>query len=89
MKPVVDALCSLKDINALAASTILVTTGDLSRFGSAAQLMSYFRLVPSEHSSGPSVDAAASPRPATTKSGACFQAAWSYRGRRVIAAHRR
>jgi transposase len=55
MKPVVDALCSLKGINALAASTILVTTGDLSRFGSAAQLMSYFGLVPSEHSSGPSV----------------------------------
>jgi transposase len=80
MKPVVDALCALKGINALAASTILVTTGDLSRFGSAAQLMSYFGLVPSEHSSGPSVR-----RGGITKTGnhevrrVLIQAAWSYR----------
>jgi transposase len=80
MKPVVDALCVLKGINALAASTILVTTGDLTRFGSAAQLMSYFGLVPSEHSSGPSVR-----RGGITKTGnyevrrVLIQAAWCYR----------
>jgi transposase len=79
MKPVVDALCALKGISALAAATILVSTGDLSRFNSANQLMSYFGLVPSEHSSGPSVR-----RGGITKTGnyevrrVLIQAAWSY-----------
>jgi transposase len=80
MKPTLDALCALKGINAIVAATILVATGDMSRFASPAQLMSYFGLVPSEHSSGPSVR-----RGGITKTGntevrrVLIQAAWSYR----------
>jgi transposase len=79
MKPVVDALCALKGVSTLTATTILVSTGDLSRFRSADQLMSYFGLVPSEHSSGPNVR-----RGGITKTGnhevrrVLIQAAWSY-----------
>lgn len=80
MKPVVDALCALKGISTLAAATILVTTGDLARFRTAGQLMSYFGVVPSEHSSGTSVR-----RGGITKTGnrevrrVLIQAAWCYR----------
>lgn len=80
MKPTLDALCALKGINAIVAATILVATGDMSRFDSPARLMSYFGLVPSERSSGQSVR-----RGNITKTGntevrrVLIQAAWSYR----------
>ncbi len=52
MKPVVEALCVIKGISLIAATTILSVTGDLRRFPAPGQLSAYFGLVPSEHSSG-------------------------------------
>jgi transposase len=80
MKPLVEALCLMKGINLVAASTILSVTGDLRRFATPAQLSSYFGLVPSEHSSGDSVR-----RTRLTKTGnrevrrVLVQSAWCYR----------
>ena len=80
MKPLVEALCVMKGIDVVAASTILSVTGDLRRFSSPLSLTAYFGLVPSEHSSGDSVR-----RAGITKAGnlevrrVLVQAAWCYR----------
>jgi len=80
MKPLVEALCVMKGIDVVAASTILSVTGDLRRFSSPLNLTSYVGLVPSEHSSGDSVK-----RGGITKTGnsevrrVLVQAAWCYR----------
>lgn len=52
LAPVVDALVALRGIDKLAAMVLLAELGDLSRFDSPRQLMSFLGLVPSEHSSG-------------------------------------
>ena len=49
---VIDCLRALRGIDHLAAITIVAEIGDLRRFASAPQFMSYLGLVPSEHSSG-------------------------------------
>jgi transposase len=80
MKPVVDALCNIRGINVVAATTILSATGDLRRFPTPTKLGSYFGLVPGEHSSGDSVH-----RLGITKRGnmevrrVLTQSAWTYR----------
>jgi transposase len=80
MKPLVDALCVMKGVNVIAASTVLCATGDLRRFPSPMKLCSYFGLVPSEHSSGDSVK-----RGGITRTGnievrqVLTQSAWCYR----------
>ncbi|MCZ6794148.1 MAG: IS110 family transposase, partial [Planctomycetota bacterium] len=50
----VAGLQALRGVSLIAAATIAAELGDLSRFESAGQLMSYVGLVPSEHSSGQS-----------------------------------
>jgi transposase len=52
MEPVVTALTALRGISDLAAAIIVAEIGDITRFDSAPQLMSYIGLVPSEFSSG-------------------------------------
>lgn len=52
LSPVVYSLMALRGINKLAAIIILAELGDISRFDSPAQLMSYVGLVPLVHSSG-------------------------------------
>jgi transposase len=52
LSPVVDSLVALRGVDKLAAMILLAELGDLSRFDSPAQLMSFLGLVPSEHSSG-------------------------------------
>jgi transposase len=52
LAPVVEALVALRGIDKLAATVLLAELGDISRFDSPKQLMSYLGLVPSEHSSG-------------------------------------
>jgi len=80
MKPLVDALCVMKGINMIAATTILATTGDLRRFPTPTKLSSYFGLVPTEHSSGSNIR-----RFGITKTGntearrVLIQSAWCYR----------
>jgi transposase len=51
-QPVVKALMSLRGVALLTAATLVAELGDLNRFASAPQLMSYLGLVPGEHSSG-------------------------------------
>jgi transposase len=50
--PVVDAIQALRGIQFIAAVTLIAELGDLQRFDSPRQLMSYLGLIPSEHSSG-------------------------------------
>jgi len=51
-QPVVAALMSLRGVALLTAATLVAELGDLHRFASAPQLMSYLGLCPSEHTSG-------------------------------------
>jgi transposase len=55
LAPLVTALQSLRGVSVIVAVTTVAELGDLTRFASARQLMAYLGLVPSEHSSGPSV----------------------------------
>jgi transposase len=52
LAPVVEALVALRGIDKVAAMVLLAELGDISRFDSPRQLMSFLGLVPSEHSSG-------------------------------------
>ena len=53
LRATVEALISLRGVNLITAMTVLAELGDLSRFDSPRQLMSFLGLVPSERSSGP------------------------------------
>ena len=78
--PVVRGLQALRGVSLVVAVTIVAELGDLSRFGNPRQVMSYLGLIPSEHSSGQSIQ-----RGAITKTGNAHarqkltEAAWSYR----------
>ena len=52
LAPIVYSLVALRGIDKLSAMVIMAELGDISRFKSPKQLMSYLGLVPSEHSSG-------------------------------------
>jgi transposase len=51
-EPVVRALMSLRGLALLSAATLVAELGDLERFQTAGQLMSYLGLVPSEETTG-------------------------------------
>ena len=51
-EPVVRALMSLRGVQLLTAMTLVAEAGDMSRFEDPRQLMHFFGLTPSEHSSG-------------------------------------
>jgi transposase len=51
-QPVVQALMSLRGVALLTGATLVAELGDLHRFASAPQLMSYLGLCPSEHTTG-------------------------------------
>ncbi len=80
LRPVAEALISLRGIDVLAAVMVLAELGDLTRFDSPRQLMSFPGLVPSEHSSGSRLRQGAITR---TGNGHVrrvpVQAAWNYR----------
>jgi len=52
LAPVVEALMALRGIKLITAMTIMAELGDITRFDSPRQLMSFLGLVPSETSSG-------------------------------------
>ncbi|MCF6229959.1 MAG: IS110 family transposase [Gammaproteobacteria bacterium] len=52
LAPVVEALMALRGIKLITAMTIMAELGDITRFDSPRQLMSFLGLVPSEFSSG-------------------------------------
>lgn len=78
--PTVRALMTMRGLDFLAATILVAELGDFRRFPSAAALMSYVGLVPSEFSSGPHQR-----RGAITKTGnrhvrrILVEAAWNYR----------
>jgi len=80
MRPVVEALMSLRGIDVVAAITIVAELGDMRRFTHPRELMAFLGLVPSEHSSGSSRRLGA-----ITKCGNGYarrvlvEAAWNYR----------
>ena len=80
MRPVVEALMSLRGVAVLTGATLVAELGDLERFASAGQLMSYLGLCPGEHTSG-----ATRKQGGITKLGngiarkALIEAAWNYR----------
>ena len=53
LAPVVEALMALRGIKLITAMTVMAELGDITRFDSPRQLMSFLGLVPSEASSGP------------------------------------
>jgi transposase len=71
LAPVVAALQTMRGMALVNAATLIAELGDLSRFANPRQLMAYLGLVPCEHSSGASIDAAASPKPATARRAGC------------------
>ena len=80
LAPVARSLSALRGVDALTATTILSELGDIGRFDSPRQLMSFLGLVPSEHSSG-----SRRRRGGITRTGnghvrrALVESAWSYR----------
>ena len=80
MYPVAQALQSLRGVSLIVATTTVAEIGDLTRFESPVELMSYLGLVPSEHSSGEKTR-----RGSITKTGnghvrrVLIEAAWAYR----------
>ncbi|MGH7050326.1 MAG: IS110 family transposase [Acetobacteraceae bacterium] len=80
MAPVVAALQAMRGIAPVVAVTIVAEVGDFRRFANPRQLMAYFGLVPSEHSSGSTVR-----RGGITKAGnalarrVLIEGAWTYR----------
>ncbi len=77
---VIKALQALRGVELIAAATLVAELGDITRFETAKQLMSYAGVVPSEYSSG-----AKERRGSITKSGNAHvrrlivQSAWNYR----------
>ena len=80
LAPVVEGLMALRGCRLITAMTIMAELGDITRFDSPRQLMSYLGLVPSESSSGPKTR-----RGGITKTGnghvrrVLVEAAWCYR----------
>ncbi len=85
LRDVIRALQCLRGVARVSAAIIAVEAGDLSRFQSAPELMSYAGAVPSERSSGGKTS-----RGCITKTGsgnlrrAIVEAAWAYRYRPAI-----
>ncbi|MBE3063431.1 MAG: IS110 family transposase [Spirochaetes bacterium] len=85
MRAAIDALQALRGVAELSAVTIVAEVGQLARFTTARQLMSYSGAVPRENSSG-----ARTRRGAITKTGNAHlrrivvEAAWAYRCRPAI-----
>jgi len=52
MRPVVEALMSLRGIDLIAAMTLVAEIGDFTRFARPRELMGFLGLIPSEHTSG-------------------------------------
>ncbi|MGH8219175.1 MAG: IS110 family transposase [Steroidobacteraceae bacterium] len=80
MRPMVEALMSLRGIDLVSAVTLVAEIGDFARFARPVELMSFLGLVPSEYSSG-----ATRRQGAITKTGngharrVLIEAAWNYR----------
>ena len=88
LAPVVDALQALRGVQFTVAVTIVAALGDLTRFDTPRQLMSYLGLTPAEYSSGERRR-----QGAITKAGnsharrALLEGAWAYRYPAKVSRH--
>lgn len=83
--PLVAALQAMRGIQLVTAVTIVAELGDLRRFGTASELMSFLGLVPSEHSSGDRTSRGSITRAGNTHvRRALVESAWSYRFRPAL-----
>ena len=71
--PLVAALQALRGVSFITAVGVVAELGDLTRFRHPRELMAYLGLVPSEHSSGPTVRRGGSPKLAIRTCDACLQ----------------
>jgi transposase len=82
VRPIYRALQALRGVGPIVSATVVAEVGDLRRFKTAPQFMSYLGVTPSEHSSGPRTS-----RGSITKAGnphvrwKLIEAAWSCRHR--------
>ena len=80
MRPLVQALMTLRGVDEVVAISLVAELGELKRFARSPELMGYLGLVPSEHSSGQKRSLGA-----ITKCGngharrMLIEAAWNYR----------
>lgn len=80
MRPLVQALMTLRGVDEVVAISLVAELGELKRFARSPELMGYLGLVPSEHSSGQKRSLGA-----ITKTGnsharrMLIEAAWNYR----------
>jgi transposase len=87
--PVVDALQALRGVAFITATGLVAELGDLTRFRHPRELMAFIGMVPSEHSSGPTVR-----RGAITKAGnphvrrLLAEAAWAYQSKPRLSRYR-
>ena len=87
LAPVVAAIQAMRGISFIAAVTVMAETGDLNRFDTPRQMMSWLGLVPSEYSSGPRTA-----RGSITKAGSkdarrvLVEGAWTYRAHAAVGA---
>ena len=79
LQQVINDLQALRGIADISAVTIASELGQVSRFGSARQLMGYCGVVPSEDSSGKRTRRGSITKPATRTATIVVEAAWSYR----------
>lgn len=80
MRPVVEALMTLRGVNLVAAMTLVAELGDLRRFAHPRELMSFLGLVPSEHTSGDRRQQGAITRTGNGHARRMLvEAAWNYR----------
>lgn len=80
MRPVVEALMTLRGIDFVAATTLCAELGDLRRFAHPRELMSFLGLVPSEHTTGRSRRLGAITRTGNGHARRMLvEAAWNYR----------
>jgi transposase len=90
MRQVIEALQSLRGVAKLTAVTVVVETGELSRFQSPRQLMGYSGMVSREHSSGERTR-----RGGITKTGnahlrrVLVESSWAQRHKPVLSKHMR
>lgn len=80
LSPVVESLMALRGVNLLTAMSVMAELGDISRFDSPRELMSFVGLVPSEHSSGQRRHLGAITKTGNTRVRRLMvESAWSYR----------
>jgi transposase len=80
MRPLVQALMSLRGVDQVVATTLVAELGDFRRFAHPRELMGYLGLVPSEHTSGERRRLGAITKTGNTHARrVLIEAAWNYR----------